>query len=135
MSKTNDQTYDGPVCFHDGWHHTVVIDEDDRDRSIAVAQHHLEYARKRGTPDQVEIAEGEMERVQSHSYETHGERLVQLDDGTYRLAGDDDTASHNQVHGQRFAMIEMTDGSEPTRVTEEEFAAIQELLRMKRGGK
>lgn len=92
MAKTTD--YDGPVCYQDGWHYTVVTDDDGND--------------------------------------TPGERLVTDGDGSYRLATDDDTP-HNDRHATGFVNIELEDAAPGARVTPDEFEAIQQLLRERRG--
>lgn len=61
-----------------------------------------------------------------------GERLVLEEDGSYRLATEEDE-SHHDRHHQSFVNIEMEDGSEAVQVNPEEYAAIQEMLRQRRG--
>lgn len=65
--------------------------------------------------------------------ETPDERLVLDDDGTYRAATDADTESWHDRKHQRFATVEMEDGAASTRVTPDEYEAIQQLLRDRRG--
>lgn len=92
----DDTAYEGPVCYLDGWHWSVVDDG----------------------------AGGEQP----------GERLVLEDDGTYRAAADEDVSWHERKH-QRFATVEMEDGGPGVRVSEQELAAVQELLaRLREGG-
>lgn len=88
--------YTGPVCFMDGWHHTVATDGDGND--------------------------------------TPGDRLVTDGDGVYRLATDADTDDHNARHGTgRLLQVALEDGSPGATVTADEFDAIQQLLRDRRG--
>lgn len=61
-----------------------------------------------------------------------GDRLVLEDDGTYRLATDADTVSWNERKQERFATIEMADGT-TVRVNEEEMEAVKALLEERRG--
>lgn len=88
------KTYEGAVCYLDGWHWSVV-----------------------------EAADGSTEP---------GERLFLDDDGTYRLAAADDLSWHERKH-QGFASVVMEDGAQQTRVTAEEFAAVQQMLEERRG--
>ena len=71
--------------------------------------------------------------VQGERGEEPGERLVLDDDGSYHLADETDTESWHDRKHQRFATFEMEDGAASTRVTAEEYEAIQQLLRERRG--
>lgn len=62
-----------------------------------------------------------------------GERLVLEDDGTYRLAADDDTNSWHDRKHQQYVNVVMEDSSDGVRVTPSELAAINELLAQLRG--
>lgn len=64
--------------------------------------------------------------------EVLGRKLVPLDGGGYRYATKDDVSWHEQHHAS-FVTVEMEDSSTGTRVTPEEFDAIQQLLRDRRG--
>lgn len=63
-------------------------------------------------------------------FDTPGERLVLDDDGSYRVAGDADTESWHDRKHQRFATVEMEDGS-TLRITPDE---LEDLMRKRRGG-
>jgi len=65
-------------------------------------------------------------------HDVPGERLFLEDDGSYRLAVDGDLSWHDRHH-QRFVNVVMEDGSQSEQVSAEEFAAIQDLLKQKRG--
>jgi len=60
------------------------------------------------------------------------QRLVLEDDGSYRLANEDDASWHDRKHGQ-FAHIELEDGGAGLTVTADELDAIQQLLAERRG--
>ena len=60
------------------------------------------------------------------------QRLVLEDDGSYRLATEDDTSWHDRKHGQ-FASIALEDGGAGITVTADELDAIQQLLAERRG--
>lgn len=128
--------YTGQVCYQDGWHHTVVTDQDDRVRCVAIAAAHLTHARKRGTPEQIADAENSVALAKSHSYDTPGERLF-LDDTDpgnpfYRLAVDGDQSWHDRKHRQ-FSLIEMESGAPAVQVNADEMAAIKKMLDDRRG--
>lgn len=128
--------YEGPVCYMDGWHYTVVADDDAREHALAVAQANLDHAKKRG--EDVAAAEAEVLDVQQRSFEMPGERLhlEDTEDGSqsrYRLATDADTKSwHDRKHGQ-YAQIAFEDGTPGLTVTAEEMAAIQQFLEQRKG--
>lgn len=61
-----------------------------------------------------------------------GERLVTDGDGSYRPATDADT-SHNDRHATGFVDIALEDGAPGARVTPDEFEAVQQFLRERRG--
>lgn len=84
------------VCYQDGWHYSVVTDENGND--------------------------------------VPGERLVLEDDGSFRLATEDDINSWHDRKHQQFASVVMEDQSEGLRVTAEEMAIIQETIRKIREG-
>jgi hypothetical protein len=60
-------------------------------------------------------------------------KLTLGDDGVYRLAADDDASWHARKH-MRYARVEMEGGQAGVEVSAEEFDAIQQMLREKRGG-
>lgn len=96
------EAYDGPVCYLDGWHYTVVAD-----------------------PSGSETPEG-------RPHEIPGDRLYLDDDGAYRYATDDDTASWHDRKHVGYARIAMEGGQAGLDVSPEEFEAIQEMLRERR---
>lgn len=59
-------------------------------------------------------------------------KLVLDDQGVYRFAADNDSSWHDRKH-KRFARVEMEGGQTGVDVSPDEFAAIQELLRERRG--
>lgn len=61
-----------------------------------------------------------------------GDRLVLEDDGTYRLATDEDTESWNDRKQERFATVQMEDGT-AVRVTADEMEAVKAMLEERRG--
>lgn len=97
--------YDGPVCF-------VGHDHQGPDGKELEAGWHYS------------VAEGEIP----------DKKLVLEDDGSYRFAKKGDM-SHNSRHLKRYVNIEMEDGRPGVQVTEEEMAAISQLLGQMREGK
>ena len=64
----------------------------------------------------------------ANGYDIPDAKLFLDDDGTYRLATDDDESWHDRKHGQ-FATIELEDGDQPgLTVSTDDMAAIKEFL-------
>jgi hypothetical protein len=128
----------GTVVYQDGWHYTVKVDEDDKARRIAIATATLDFAKKRGSADDIAAAQAELDEVEAHSHQVPDQRLVLEDDdqgnSRYRLATDADTRSWHDRKGVNVAPIVLTppDG-EQVAVSADEMAAIQALLDERRG--
>lgn len=128
----------GPIVYMDGWHYTVKTDEADKARRTAIAQAQVDFATAKGDKDMIAAAQEELAAVIAHSHEVPDQRLVLEDDdegnSRYRLATDADTRSWHERKHRRFANIVLEDGVQPgLQVTQDEYEAIQELLKQKRG--
>ena len=132
---SDEEKYEGPICFigAEGWHYTVVEDEDARVLAASVAQAHIDYATKKKDPARLAAAQTELADVQLRSFEMPGERLFSFGDGTYRLAREGDPSNQEQFHRQ-YAVTQMDGDLQPAlRVSAEERRIVEELLRQHRG--
>ena len=125
----------GTVVYVDGWHYTVKVDEEDKQRRLQIAQANLDFATRRGDPDAVAAAQRDLADVEAHPHQVPDQRLVLEDsaDGTqsrFRLATDADTRSWHERKHRRYAAIVLEDGTQPSvQVSADEMTAIQELLK------
>jgi len=132
------ETEFGPIVYMDGWHYTVKTDEADKTRRTAIAQAQLDFATANGDKDAIAEAEAELAAVVAHPHEVPDQRLVLEDDdegnSRYRLATDADTRSWHERKHRRFANIVLEDGVQPgLQVDQNEYEAIQEMLKKRRG--
>ena len=96
------------VCFMDGWHYSVVEDNDAREYALAVATARFKFEMSRGDDAGITAAQDQLDEVTNQVFEKPDQRLVLEDDGTYRPATDADTDSWNDRKHQRFVSVEMS---------------------------
>lgn len=134
------EVYEGPVCYRDGWHWTVVSDAADKARRVELAEVTLKHAKKASDKDQIAAAEELLTEVLAHPHDIPGERLVLEDteDGfqfRYRLATPADTRSWHDRKHRLFSVIELEDGQPGLTVTPDELADLKKFLAERREGK